>query len=436
MANDESALLKVISDVLELSEGEPVTWAIDLNAGGAAPMIALLAGNGQQVLCIPGRTVHHASGSCRGDGKTDAKDALVIAGQARMRRDLQTMHHGDDIAVDLRILTSRRLDLATDRTRAINRMRAQMLGYFPALEWAFDDKISKASLVLLTGYQAPASLRRVGKSRLETWLRNRKIRNHQLVAAIAVEAAEAQHTAVAGEKFAAVVVAKLAREVMALGEEIAETDVLIEGRFRDHRHAEIILSMPGPGPGPGLVLGAESIAHTGGGISVFGTSDRLAGVAGLAPAPKDSGRISGNMRRPRRYCRRLPRVFYLPAMAAARCCPASEAFYDRKRAEGKGHRQTVIALAHRRPNALWALMRDGRAFQITAPPSPIALGRPAHCESPDLNDNFIENPHLHAARYFFPFCRLPVRRRTMGPGLSVRCLCVGRWRRGGGRQGR
>jgi hypothetical protein len=166
VANDETTLLKLIDDVLALSDGEPVTWAIDLNAGGAALMIALLTDNGQQVLYIPGRTVHHVSGSYRGDGKTDAKDAFVIADQARMRRDLQPIHRGDDIAVDLCILTARRLDLAADRTRAINRMRAQMLEYFPALERAFEYKTSKASLVLLTGYQTPAALRRIGKKRL------------------------------------------------------------------------------------------------------------------------------------------------------------------------------------------------------------------------------------------------------------------------------
>ncbi|MFF1932045.1 IS110 family transposase [Streptomyces sp. NPDC058228] len=370
VANDEAALLELIADVLALSEGEPVTWAIDLNAGGAALMIALLTDNGQRVLYIPGRTVHHAAGSYRGEGKTDAKDAFVIADQARMRRDLQMMRRGDEIAVDLRILTSRRLDLAADRTRAINRMRAQMLEYFPALERAFDYKTSKAALILLTTYQTPAALRRIGNNRLATWLKNRKVRNYKAVAATALGAADAQHTAVAGEKLAAVVVAKLATEVMALDAEIAGTDAMIEGRLRDHPSAEVILSMPGLGP----VLGAEFIAHTGGDMSVFGSSDRLAGVAGLAPVPKDSGRISGNMRRPRRYCRRLLRVFYMSAMVAARCCPVSKAFYERKRAEGKSHQQAVIALARRRLNVLWALIRDGRTFEITAPPNPIALG--------------------------------------------------------------
>ncbi|WP_405763871.1 transposase [Actinacidiphila glaucinigra] len=109
-----------------------MTWAIDLNSDGAALMIALLTDNGQQVLYIPGRTVHHASGSYAETGRVTRR-TFIIADQARMRRDLQTMHRGDDIAVDLRILTSRRLDVAADRTRAINRMRARLLEYFPAL---------------------------------------------------------------------------------------------------------------------------------------------------------------------------------------------------------------------------------------------------------------------------------------------------------------
>jgi transposase len=175
--NNEAELLELIGDVLELAAGSKVTWAIDLNAGGAALLIALLVSHGQKLVYIPGRTVHHASGAYRGSGKTDAKDAYVIADQARMRRDLQPLQEHDEIAVDLRILTARRYDLAADRTRAINRLRSQLLEYFPALERAFDYSRSKAALVLLTGYQTPAALRRIGRSRLETWLKNRKVRN-------------------------------------------------------------------------------------------------------------------------------------------------------------------------------------------------------------------------------------------------------------------
>ncbi len=43
--------------------------------------------------------------------------------------------------------------------------------------------------------------------------------------------------------------------------------------------------------------------------------------------------------------------------------PASKAFYDRKRAEGKRHRQAVLALARRRVNVLWAVLREEAAYQ-------------------------------------------------------------------------
>jgi hypothetical protein len=66
------------------------------------PCGCLLLGDGQDLLYIPGRTVHHASGAYRGDGKTDAKDAAIIADQARMRRDLHPLRHRDKTAVDLR----------------------------------------------------------------------------------------------------------------------------------------------------------------------------------------------------------------------------------------------------------------------------------------------------------------------------------------------
>ncbi|WP_142358659.1 IS110 family transposase [Mycobacterium heckeshornense] len=364
VANDETALLELISTVSTVVDGAEITWAIDLNGGGAAVLIALLVGAGQRLLYIPGRTVYHASGGYRGDGKTDAKDAAIIADQARMRRDLQPLRPGDEIAVELRILTSRRADLVADRTRAINRLRAQLLEYFPALERAFDYSTSKAALILLTGYQTPAGLRRARAAQLAAWLRKRKARNADAVASKALAAANAQHTIVPGQHLAATVVARLAKEVMALDIEIDDTETMIEERFRRHRHAEIILSMPGFG----VVLGAEFLAATGGDICGFDSVDRLAGVSGLAPVPRDSGRISGNLKRPRRYHRRLLRACYLSAQIAIRTDAASRTYYDRKRSEGKTHTQAVLALARRRLNVVWAMLRDGTAYQ----PAPTA----------------------------------------------------------------
>lgn len=74
-------------------------------------------------------------------------------------------------------------------------------------------------------------------------------------------------------------------------------------------------------PGFGPVLAAEFLGATGGDLTIFETADRFAGVAGLAPVPRDSGRITGNHHRPRRYDRRLLRVFYLSGLSALKSCP-------------------------------------------------------------------------------------------------------------------
>lgn len=155
----------------------------------------------------------------------------------------------------------------------------------------------------------------------------------------------------------------LASQILGLTAEITDVDDQIAERFHQHPHAKVITSLPGIGP----LLGAEFLAATGGDMAFFATPDRLAGFAGLAPAPRDSGRVRGNLHRPKRYHRGLQRVFYQSALTSIRSCPESRTFYERKRAEGKRHTQAVLALARRRVNVLWALLRDNRCYS-TVPP--------------------------------------------------------------------
>lgn len=360
VANDEPELLALIAEVTKLGE---VTWAVDLPDGGAALLIGLLLAAGQQLQYLPGRAVNRAAGTYRGEGKTDARDAAVIADQARMRRDLAPLRPGDEITIELKLLTGRRADLVADRTRIINRLRGLLTSVFPALERALPDLTQSGPLTLLTGYQTPAAIRGTGPAGLEAWLRERKVRNAGKLAVRASGAAARQQITLPGEQLAAQMIAGLAGEVMALGEQIRQTDKLIEGRFHQHQLAAVIESMPGIG----TLLGAEFLAATGGDMTWFTTPDRLAGFAGLAPAPWDSGRIRGNLHRPRRYHRGLNRVFYYSALVSIHCCPQSRRYYDRKRAEGKKHTQAVLALARRRVNVLWALLRDQRPYQASPP---------------------------------------------------------------------
>ncbi|WP_367326288.1 transposase [Streptomyces sp. HUAS ZL42] len=63
---------------------------------------------------MPGRVRSRASKGYRGEDNTDAKDAAVIADQARICRDLQPLRPGDEPGPEIKVRTGHRRDLADD----------------------------------------------------------------------------------------------------------------------------------------------------------------------------------------------------------------------------------------------------------------------------------------------------------------------------------
>ncbi|CAL9634847.1 IS110 family transposase [Streptomyces sp. enrichment culture] len=358
--NDESAILSALGEILDLAD--EVRWAVDISGTASALLLALLAAHGQQAVYVPGRTVNRMAGAYRGEAKTDARDAYIIAETARHRRDFATIDVPAQLAAELALLTAHRPDLVADRVRMINRLRDVLTGVFPALERSFDYSAHKGALVLLTGYQTPAAIRRRSRARLTAWLANRGVRSADAVAVTALEAARTQQTALPGEEVAAQIVADLAEQILALDERLKRIEKRIRETFRSHPQAEIIESLPGMGP----MLGAEFVVAAGD-LTAYADAGHLASAAGLVPVPRDSGRRTGNLHRPKRYSRRLRRVFYLSAQTSIIREGPNRDFYLKKRGEGCKHVQAIIALARRRASVLWALLRDGRMF-TTAPP--------------------------------------------------------------------
>jgi transposase len=353
--NDEAGLSKLIEDALLLAE--EVVWAVDQPGGGATLLLALLWERNQKVLYVPGLTVDRARDAYRGESKTDARDAHVIADQARMRTDLGELEPGEEEIAELQLLLARRRDLVTDQSRTITRLREALLSLFPALERALDLN-SKGPLTLLTHYQAPAQLRRAGHKRIVTYLRNRGVKGSNKVADKALAAAKAQSVSLPAQEVASRIVAELAKDVLSFKERIESIDEEIGERFFARPEARVLISLPGMG----AILGAEFLVAVGD-IRTFESAERLAAYAGLVPAARDSGKRVGNHRRMRGGNKTLKRVFYQSAFASLRSAPESRAFYDRKRAEGKRHTQALIALARRRVNVVWAMLRDGTTFE-------------------------------------------------------------------------
>jgi transposase len=188
------------------------------------------------------------------------------------------------------------------------------------------------------------------------------VRGADVVAATALEAAQAQQTALPGEDVAAQTLADLAVQIVALDDQLKRIDQQISERFRSHPQAGIIESVPGMGP----IRGAEFVVAAGD-LTAYADAGHLASAAGLVPVPRDFGRRTGNLHRPKRSSRRLRRVFYMSAQTSTIRDGPNRDFYLKKRGEGLKHVQAVIALARRRASVLWALVRDNRVF-TSAPP--------------------------------------------------------------------
>jgi hypothetical protein len=239
--NDEAELVALIEEVFSLAED--VLWAVDQPGGSAALLLALLWEQGQRVLYIPGLTVDRARDAYRGESKTDAKDAHVIADQARMRAGLGELQASEVELAELQLLLARRRDLVTDQSRTIIRLKEALLALFPALERALDLN-RKGALTLVAHYQRPAHIRRVGRKRLAAYLRNRGVQGAEDIAGKALKAARAQSVTLPAEDVAARIVAELAKEVLSLKGRIESIDEELKQRFFARPEAPILTSLP------------------------------------------------------------------------------------------------------------------------------------------------------------------------------------------------
>ena len=183
----------------------------------------------------------------------------------------------------------------------------------------------------------------------------------QIVAALAAQTLTIPATAEFGR-----VIAGVAAQLRDARAERAELALELEARLEAHLFASVLSSMPGIG----LRTATKILTIIGDG-SAFPTAAHLAAYAGLAPVTRRSGSSIRGESPSRRGNHALKNALLLSAFASLKD-PASRAYYDRKRAEGKRHNAALICLARRRTDVLFAMLRARKPYQ----PRP-AAGAPA-----------------------------------------------------------
>ena len=83
IANDETEIVTLLTTASALAQ--QLVWAVDIIGAPSALILSLLTRAGQSVRYASGRIVSAMSRAYPGEGRTDAKDAYVIAETARIR---------------------------------------------------------------------------------------------------------------------------------------------------------------------------------------------------------------------------------------------------------------------------------------------------------------------------------------------------------------
>ncbi len=354
----EKRMEEVLSEITKFGTLDERVVGIDILGGPATMLEALLLERGEWVRYVSGTTVNKLREAYPGgENKSDPRDAFVIADQLRLRwRSLPEVAARREDLAELKVLVGYRRDLVQEQVRRTTRLRAMLGEAFPGMESTLDFR-KEGPLLAVTKVATPTAARRLGEARLARWLKARGALKAASLAQRIVSAAKAQKREMPAAEVKAVLVAELASEILRTKDRLRELDERLEDLLGADPCGEVVRSLPGMG----LVLTAEFLAEVGD-ASHFGSADRLAAAAGVVPALRASGSVS-YQRRARRGNRTLKRVFYRSAFSAISCHEPSQTYYRRKRTEGKTAQQAVIALARRRVNVLWAMLRDGAIYE-------------------------------------------------------------------------
>jgi len=183
-----------------------------------------------------------------GEGKTDARDAYIIADAARtMPHTLRRVGTDEETLAGPTVLAGYDDDLAAQSTRLTNRLRDALLHVHPALERLLGKHIGRGILDTLAAAPTPAALRALGAEGIAALMRPRSPRLAKTLPTQIMDALDAQTVTVPGTTEFGRVIAGVAAQLRDIHDERASLAADLEARLEAHPLAEVLTSMPGVG---------------------------------------------------------------------------------------------------------------------------------------------------------------------------------------------
>ncbi len=261
----------------------------------------------------------------RSQDKTDTADALAIARLLRAEGEQLPLVQADDASTELRLLSDHRDNLVAERTRLVNQLHAQMLQIDPCYAEQSGALTSRTGVHYCRDLEVPDA-----DGVLETRL---------------------------------LIVRQLTDQLLRLWEEIESIETALRQRVATLETPLLQLC------GIGMIVAARLIGELGCTPRIRSAA-ALAALAGIAPVAVSSGGRQGH-RLNRGGNRQLNRAFHMIALSQLRCEPLAQAYYAKKRAEGKTARSALRCLKRRLVDVVYRLLPTGKpaALELSLRPA-------------------------------------------------------------------
>jgi hypothetical protein len=327
----------------ESADGAEVAVGIETDRG---PWVAALVAAGYTVFGVNPlqasrfRQRHGVSGA-----KSDRGDAHMLADMVRTDSHQFRAVAGDSAdAEGLKVLARAHKTLIWEKARQVQRLRHQLLGYFPGALEAFDDLAAPDALELLGKAPDPARAARLTRAQVSAALKRAGRRN-------ITDRATAILAALRGEQLGqppalTAAYAATARSLIAvittLNEQVKALQGQVEADFGRHPDAEVYRSQPGLG----AILGARVLGEFGDDPHRYADGKARRNYAATSPLTRASGKKKVVAAR---FIRndRLADALRLQAFAALTASPGARAYYDELRERGIEHNDALRRLANR-----------------------------------------------------------------------------------------
>jgi transposase len=297
-------------------------WGIENTGSLGKGFAQFLLGSGEAAVheIVPHRTAQYRKRG-RNQDKTDHTDALAMARLLQAESEHLPLVERDDLSTELRLLSDHRDNLVAERTRLVNQLHAQMLQIDPCYAERSGTLTSRMGIRYCHALELPHA-DSVAQTRL-------------------------------------LIVRQLTAQLLRLWEEIEAVETALAARIRATETPLLNVC------GIGVIAAARLIGELGCTPRIHSAA-ALAALAGIAPVAVSSGGRNGH-RLNRGGNRRLNRTFHMIAVCQLRCEPLAQAYYAKKRAEGKTARSALRCLKRRLVDVVYRLMRGQE--RATAPDS-------------------------------------------------------------------